>query len=411
MIKLYKKTNKTRTNTYGCQEIKNINDLNNPFILAISGYDNYPKAVFGMIREAAHAARVYTTQEVAAGYDIERIPVDFLGYTYEKDETDKTNAQELVEKVLYPFLLLCGNEYHTILRQANKINIMTFDNGIDKYIEAEKLLIEKLQENYSIVEYQNILSNVNVIALGTNQYMFGLYATSISFLDIYTKEKENEEILEFIKILETKSKEHLMYAKADKDNSYFYYYLGEGIHTAKNYLSKDSIAKPAISALTVLFLENSLYNLKSKEIIPVEKEDILKTLYIYGTGTSPIEHSLHLLDHNITYDCTPRYTNLEAMQRKELDDTCEYIRNITRIINNREQETIELSSKINKIIANIHEYSSETTYYQILTASNLWFSKDNLMKEDSDKKIREKYEKDEKKKKTEKKEKKEKKKK
>ena len=102
MLKIYKKINKTISNTYGSYEIKNIKDINKPFLLCISGYDNYDKSLFGIIREGAHAARVYTTQEIAAGFKIEDMPIDFIGIRFEKDNEYQENYQELTSKFLFP---------------------------------------------------------------------------------------------------------------------------------------------------------------------------------------------------------------------------------------------------------------------------------------------------------------------
>ena len=129
MIKIYKKINKTRNNLYGSCEITNINDLNKPFLFCLSESSNYDKSIFGIIREGAHAARVYTTQENAAGFNLEEMPIDFLGMKIIEKQKEETKYDELSKNFLLPFLKLHGLNINAVKKQARKINLFTFDNG------------------------------------------------------------------------------------------------------------------------------------------------------------------------------------------------------------------------------------------------------------------------------------------
>ena len=393
MLKIYKKINKTISNTYGSYEIKNIKDINKPFLLCISGYDNYDKSLFGIIREGAHAARVYTTQEIAAGFKIEDMPIDFIGIRFEKDNEYQENYQELTSKFLLPYLEMHGVNYHAILKQAKTINIFTFDKGCITYKKAEKELEKKLiEEGLSEEETTKVLSQITLIALATNEDLSQLNATNIKFLDLNDKETQDIELDEYKRILTLKNN-CSMYVPTGNKNALVYYFLGNGIHIAKEYLKDECVAKPAISAITSLFLQNSLANQKTEKLLAISKDEMIDPLYYYGANLYPLEETICLLDQEIKYDNAPKYTVEEAKLRKELDTACKHLQKDKMIIENREKECKDISNKMTSVINNIRKYSSDTTYYQILTASNLWFSKEEVLKEESDKEIRKKKEK------------------
>ena len=393
MLKIYKKINKTISNTYGSIEINNIKNLNKPFLLCLSGYNNYDKSIFGIIREGAHAARVYTTQEKAAGFKIETMPIDFLGVRFEKDEHFNENYQELSANFLLPYLEMHGINQHAIEKQARRINLFTFDNGIITYKKTEKELYKGLEKDgFSSEIIEKILSQITVIALGTNEDLSDMLATNIKFIDLNDKETQTIALEEYRTVLITK-RTCSMYVPERNKNAFTYYFLGSGKHVAKEYLKDECMAKTAISAITSLFLQNSLANRKTQKLLTISKEEMVDPLYYYGANLYPIDRTLCLLDQEIKYDQAPKYTQEEYIIRKELDNACKLIQKNKLIVENREKEYKDISNRMTTIINNMREYSSDTTYYQILTASNLWFPKEDVLKKESDREIRKKYEK------------------
>ena len=402
MIKIYKKINKTINNLYGSCEITNINDLNKPFLLCLSESSNYDKSIFGIIREGAHAARVYTTQENAAGFNLEEMPIDFLGMKIIEKQKEETKDDELSKGFLLPFLKLHGLNINAVKKQARKINLFTFDNGCIIYKKAEKDLFSKLcKEGFSKKEVGEILSQISLTALGTKEDLSDLYATNIRFIDLCNIKTQNEQLRECASVL-MKKKTPSMFYPVGKKNSYDYLFLGEGKHAAKDYLKDTCPAKSAISAVVSFFLENSLENLNSKHFIEISRDEMLDPLYYYGSHRESLEATLTHLDDKIKYENAPKYTIEELLLRIELDNACKLIQKKNLLINNKKEENHELSDKVNTIISNIKKYSSETTYYQILIESNLWHKNKEVLEEKSDKEIRKSKtkEKEEKKKKT-----------
>jgi len=392
MIKIYKKINKTASNPYGSIEITNLNDLHNPMLLCISGYDNYNKAVFGLIREGAHAARAYTTQEIAAGFAIEKMPIDFIGYTYE-DDRGKSNEYELAHCLLLPYIKLHGVNYQAMLKQARKINVFTFDTGAEKYLNAEKIMFEDLRkEGFSENEADSILSQICILALGTNIDLTQLYATNFSFIDLNDKEIITEELMDYKRVLLQK-KNCSMYVPMGDRNSIFYAFLGAGNHSVKDYLAMESPSKPAVCSMVVFCLQNSLANQRTSTLLSVDKEDVYAPLYTYAANLRNVHDTMCILDNEVKYENAPKYTLNEVQMRIELDGICRTIQKLKISIDNKEKNTQDISFKLNSVIDSIRKFSSETTYYQILTDSHLWYSNDEVLNEPSDKEIREKYEK------------------
>lgn len=391
MIKIYKKVNKTANNPYGCLEITNINDIKNPFLLCISGFDNYNKAVFGLIREGAHAARVYTTQEVAAGFNIDTMPIDFIGYTYVDDKGQK-NSHELAHCLLLPFIKLHGINYQAMVKQARKINLFTFDTGVERYIEAEKeMFADLIKEGFSEGEVGTILSQICLLALGTNIDLTNLYATNFMFVDLNDKDIENEELLDYKRVLLEK-RSCSMYVPIGEKDSIFFPFLGAGNHSVKDYLEMQSPSKPAICSMTVFCLQNSLANCKTSALLSVDKDDVYAPLYTYAANLRSVHDTMCILDNEVKYDNAPKYTLNEVQLRMELDSICRMIQKQQLSIENKDKNSQDLATKVNNLISSIRKYSSETTYYQILTDSHMWFPTNDVLSKESDKEIREKYE-------------------
>ena len=102
MITLYRKQEKKNECLSGFAEFS-LNNFLTPFMLCMSAQPNIDKSIYGIIRQGAEAARVCTTQEFAAGYKVEEMPINFLGVRFVKDEQYSDMAMELVDKYIYPY--------------------------------------------------------------------------------------------------------------------------------------------------------------------------------------------------------------------------------------------------------------------------------------------------------------------
>ena len=147
MLRIFKKCEKSVNNPYGSKEIKNLDTYDQPFLLCISAQDKNDKSVFGIIKEGARAARVRTSDELAGGFKIDEMGLDFLGLKYDYSNIKDKKSNSLVDDFLYPFL----KRGKDIRKQARKINILTYCNATNVYIQAEKRLRELLEKTGKVL--------------------------------------------------------------------------------------------------------------------------------------------------------------------------------------------------------------------------------------------------------------------
>ncbi len=184
MLQVYKKVEKSLDNPYGAVTIQDLEELNKPFLLCLSAQDSNPKSIFGIIKEGARAARVNTTDEMAARFKIDEFLIAFLGLKFEKDDSYKKNYEEIVDLLIYPFLVGNGaKKVEEIKKMARKINFMTYCDGTLTYSNIERRLETKLKnDGYSERNIKDILSQISLVAIGTMVDTSDLKATTASFI-------------------------------------------------------------------------------------------------------------------------------------------------------------------------------------------------------------------------------------
>lgn len=397
MLEVYKKVEKTKDNPYGVVLIQNIEELNRPFLLCLSAQDTHPKSIFGMIKQGAKAARVNTTDEFAAGFKIDEFPIDFLGVKFLRDAAYKNNYEEITDKLIYPYLM--GVEVRPsvieLKKRARRINIMTYCDGTFTYSMVEKRLISKLQyDGYSIEDIESILSQVSLTCISTMVELSNIKASTVGFIDVNDEEIATERTARYQNILQEKNKRAL-FGHLGRSNNLIYIFKGSGKHSLKEYFNDDTTVKVAISAILGSFLESSVENEKSKELIPLYMRDIVKLLKYFGDENKKPADLLNTLDSILSYDNAPKYTREEAKLRQELNASYMDYNNLRIKQKSIENQRNNLLKKIDALIKGIRTYSSETTMRQILCSARMLQSKagEDPLQERSDKKIREEYEK------------------
>ena len=394
MIQVYKKQEKNAQNPSGILEIHDISELTNPILLCLSAQDNFDKSIYGLIREGAEAARVYTTEEMAAGFKIDELPIDFLGLRFKSDDQYKRNYEEIVDKLIYPFLT--NNEklsVEELKKRARKINFMTYCDGTLTYVNIEKRLAQKLHDdNISDEEITSILSQITLVAIGTMIDTGTLKGTTVTFVDLNDSEIATYKKPLYEQKLNSQNKQS-MYGYLTNKNNILYVYKGTGNHQVKEYLKDGNIVKPALCSVLSEFLENSIENENNDELIPVSTSTITKTLYTYSDETKDPQELLNNLDMNLSYNNTPRYTPEESQIRHELDIAYRNLQKTQELLARTEKYKKDSDDKVQSLINNIQIYSSETTFYQICVSAKVWQAPAgiNPFDEPSDKQIREKY--------------------
>ena len=86
MVHVYKLCEKSSNNPSGVIEVENPVNLKKPVLICLTPQGNVEKNTFGIITKGARAARVRTEEELAGGFKLDEMPVDFLGIRADKME-------------------------------------------------------------------------------------------------------------------------------------------------------------------------------------------------------------------------------------------------------------------------------------------------------------------------------------
>lgn len=333
-LELYKKVKKTEENPYGIELCQDNSFLKKPTLLCISAQNMMPKSVFGIASEGMKVARLRTSESYGAGYSIDEFPANFIAI---KNPNGQDGINELVDK--YICSLVIENGHKLDINQAKKnirnLNIMTYCNGSTTYELIEERLVRRMQEvNYREEEIREILNECAFIAICTsNPYQLSnekqgkkleikdTYATTFQFLDITDLEIEDETYPERLSNLTSKRitdtnksyEEILEIVKRDnpfphrvdtKGNKSFYYYIGNGEHNLKEYTNDKSLIGATISSVVTYCLQNSIKNLQSEELIPLEiskmTNSVNELIERKKQGES-IESLFSSIDNNLDY--------------------------------------------------------------------------------------------------------------
>lgn len=390
MITIYNKIDKSRENTGGFQIIPSAKKLIRPLLLCLSAQNNYSKTIFGIMREGAQAARILTTQGEAGKFKMDTFPVDILGIRFEKDDQYQQSYTEIADKLIYPYLTKHGMEFDKVKKQARLINVLTYCDGAVTYQGIEDRLDILFKRNgFTDEQVHEILSQIGLIALETNLETGRLHATSAAFIDVNDPDIYSGKVKSYQQLLKEQPYAS-MYAPLGDTNGVLYIYEGRGIHKVKEFFKDQSIAKPAVCAITSMFLENSLENAHKDELIPIEVPELLGELQYYSNEKVEPKKLLQELDEVLSYDGAVRYSDGEAAMRMELDDVYKTLRktNETLIRNLKEKEGQQI--RLKSVVRGAYEFSSDATFQQILTSAHMWQPRPgvDLLSIPSDKQVR-----------------------
>lgn len=390
MLRIYKKCEKSVNNPYGIKEIRDFDSYNKPFLLCLSAQDQIDKSVFGLIKEGARAARVRTSDELAGGFEIEEMPIDFLGIKYEYSNVKDIKANSLVDDFLYPFL----KRERDIKKQARKINLFTYCNATNVYVQAEKRLREKLLEDgYNEEEIKDILKQICIVSIASEIDLSKVYATSVTFKDVNDREVFDKMSRMASDKMLTTNRETFTAKIGQENRSVFFGYNGTGEHELKEYFKKNNIVKPAICAVVSMIVENSILNEQVSELIPIDSKYLIKRLFINNGEFEDNEKLLSNIDMHLNYGAH-RYTKEEHELLLKMEKVCKKLISTQKFLARESKELESEKEKNLLLITGIKEKCSEVAFEQIVSANGMW----NANKESNylrslptDKQIREEY--------------------
>lgn len=370
MIKIYERVPKTKENAYGVNELTKEKSLigKEPCLLCISAQNMYKKSVFGIIREGMQASRIRTTEEIGPGYDIKDFPVHFLGLTFQEDEKYKTPGEELAQEYIIPLIEKVPKEERTTLKnQFRNINVLTFCNGTETYIELEKIVKQRMQElGYSLEEQKDILKQISVTAIETMADTSNIDATCSTFIDVNDTEIWTPVSEKMQQKLEEEQKQIIQIPLSE--NKRLYYFTGEGTHSIKEYLEDESPIKVPICAHVVSSLNNSIYNKKKKDHIPLISDDSFYNTLIQQLNNNTInkEEAIEIFDNNVEYDGVVKKPSETLAILNELDSAYKMINALEKNNTYLQESLKESHTSFEKLVNTVEKKVPEDTYYEIL---------------------------------------------
>ena len=395
MLHIYKKCEKSLDNLHGIIEITNPSEIDRPFLLCLSAQDSYDKSVFGIIKEGARASRVRTSDELASGYKIDEVPVDFIGVHYKRDTIKQKRSTAVLEELIYPYLSVAKTK-EDLMKKARMINIFAYCDGTRTYLEIEQGLTNKLlNDGYSEEDIKDILSQISLVSISTEVDLSDVKATTILF-----KDANDVEVYDYIskmsrRKIEELGREAIIGTLKKNGNAIAYVYNGTGNHELREYLSDENIVKPALCAVICQLLTNSIKNKDSKELIPINAQDLLKTVIRFNGEYGTLEEHFEKIEGLIDYHGATKYTESEHELLLQLDIA---YKNLQAIKQSAEQEKAahQKEHERNQLLINgIKEKCSDVAFAQIVVKNGMW-NADKTTQEQlqmkTDREIREEYE-------------------
>lgn len=391
MLHIYKKIEKNIDNPYGIIEIKDIHELNKPFLFCMTPQDVVDKSVFGVIKEGARAARIRTSDEYAGGFKIEEVPVDFLGIKYEIKDIKDQKSDSIANDFMYQ--MFKDKSIEEMKKQARKMNFMLYCDAVRVYYQMEKRLYQKLlDDGINENDIKDILSQIGVIAIATEVDVSKLHSSVILF-----KDAQDREVFDKISRFSLKKMDELgrnAYISRITNNVLSYVYNGTGNHSLKEYFNDQTPVKSALSSVVSNLLENSIKNESSNKLIPISKDLLLPLLIRYNSEFMDGNQLLDKLDSELSYNGARKYTKEEHEILNKLNQIFRKLANTEKLLENKTKECNEERSKKDLLIYGIKDKCSDIAYHQIVIANgmNNGIKNEDIMNLPTDRQIRETYE-------------------
>ncbi len=310
MINIYRKCEKSIDNNYGIKTIVSLDEINKPFLMCISSMED-DNSTFGIIKEGARSCRVRTTDELSGGFKIDEMNALFLGF-----REDKNGLFNNLSEVLYE-LIIKNKNLLAMKKAARRMNFFVYCNAINVYAQIEKMLYEKLkQDGIKEEDIKDILSQISIVSIAPNSDINNIMASKAIF-----KDANDRDVYDYISKTAEKrmNRDGRMSTVGAINNGAIYAYYGTGEHELKAYLKDESIAKSSLCAITSKFLENSIQNENSEELIPISKTFIIPILVRNNGEFADVKSKLHELDSQIQYGKVGKYSEEENYRLLEFE--------------------------------------------------------------------------------------------
>lgn len=331
MFKIYRKCEKTENNIFGVEKLKDFSNIDKPFLMCIAPRENDNNSVFGIIKEGARAARVRTSDELAGGFKIDEMGVNFLGIKFEK-ENEENKVLDIVDDFIYPNLVK-NKDLYSIKKNARRMNFFTYCNATKMYVEIEKKLVQKLaSDGFNMLEIKDILSQISLTSIASQIDISKIYATCVCFKDVNDTDVFDYYSRIAIKKMDEMNRNTFISKVKSDSNSLMYFFNGKSSHELKSYFDEDNIVKSSLCATVSRFVENSIINENNDDLITISSKYILPAVIKNNSEFVSMDELLDNLDKTLNYGNVNRYTleEHEALCQREME--------LKGILNNNENQ-------------------------------------------------------------------------
>ena len=105
---------------------------------------------------------------------------------------------------------------------------------------------------------------------------------------------------------------------------------------------------------------------------PLKTVELMPKLNYYCDPSREHESIMHELDESIDYGNTPKYSDIEAEMRHQMDELCTELAQTRKSLEYSARSVSSLQDSNSKIVDGIKKYSSDMTFYQIMCGAGLW---------------------------------------
>lgn len=378
MVTMFQKIVKSKKNLFGFQELrKEDKPLLNPTMICLSAQARHAKSVYGIVREGMQAARLRTTQDRAAKYDLANFPVQFVGMSY--DYQNKSFEDSIAQDYFLPILSNYGTRLPLEQAKQNMRNItfMTYCDGVRIYKDFEISLVKSLQElKYSNDEIKEIMQELVLVAVETMQDTSTCLATSFQLVDTQDTEIWELGTKALIDGLEKQNTNHDFIRTGNHHG--IYYYNGSGSHSIKAFFQTGNLANSIISIIVSQSLTRSIKHNNEFSFESVQKM-INSIIKHHNLGYTPQE-ILSDVDSNLDYPGARVLSDFECEHLDiidELSKKANTLENDNRVT--KSQLAIERKNN-DKLMRAINENLSEIDRLTILRAIGWQLNSEDLEK-------------------------------
>ena len=175
-------------------------------------------------------------------------------------------------------------------------------------------------------------SKISLTSIASQIDISKIFATCVCFKDVNDTDVFDYYSRIAIKKMDEMNRNTFISKVKSDSNSLMYLFNGKSSHELKSYFDEDNIVKSSLCATVSRFVENSIINENSDDLITISSKYILPAVIKNNSEFVSMEELLNNLDRTLNYGNIGRFT------LEEHEALCEREMKLKGIINNNENK-------------------------------------------------------------------------